>query len=62
MVQGNLDPLTLLAGGEALRSGVEEILNAAKGKPFIFNLGHGILKETPIDHVQELVRLVRSAR
>jgi uroporphyrinogen decarboxylase len=61
VLQGNLDPLALVAGGTALRNGVETILNAVKGKPFIFNLGHGILKETPIDHVDELVRLARSA-
>jgi uroporphyrinogen decarboxylase len=60
VLQGNLDPLALVAGGAALRSGVETILKAVKGKPFIFNLGHGILKETPIDHVHELVKLVRS--
>jgi uroporphyrinogen decarboxylase len=61
VLQGNLDPLALVVGGAALRSGVETILNTVKAKPFIFNLGHGILKETPIDHVHELVRLVRSA-
>jgi uroporphyrinogen decarboxylase len=62
VVQGNLDPLVLLAGGAALEEAVNVILTAVRGKPFIFNLGHGILKETPIDHVHELVRLVRSAR
>jgi len=59
VLQGNLDPLTLVAGGKALQDGVARILNAVRGTPFIFNLGHGILKETPIDHVHDLVRLVR---
>jgi uroporphyrinogen decarboxylase len=62
VVQGNLDPLVLVVGGAALQEGVNDILTAAHGKPFIFNLGHGILKETPISHVQELVKLVRNAR
>ena len=61
VLQGNLDPLALVAGGKALRDGVGKILDTTRCVPFIFNLGHGILKETPIDHVQELVRLVRSA-
>lgn len=61
-LQGNLDPLALVAGGAALQDGVEGILKATRGKPFIFNLGHGILPATPIEHVHELVRLVRGAR
>ena len=59
-LQGNLDPLALIAGGKALRDGVARILTATKGTPFIFNLGHGILPPTPIDHVHELVKLIRS--
>lgn len=58
-VQGNLDPLALLAGGEALESAVAHILSAFAGRPHIFNLGHGIIKETPIAHVERLVALVR---
>jgi uroporphyrinogen decarboxylase len=59
-VQGNLDPLVLLAGGAALDRAVEEILqNFARG-PFIFNLGHGILPETPIAHVEQTLRRVRN--
>ncbi|MDE2265533.1 MAG: uroporphyrinogen decarboxylase [Alphaproteobacteria bacterium] len=61
-LQGNLDPIALIAGGRALAEGVDNILEATRGVPFIFNLGHGILPETPIAHVEELVRLVRSAR
>ena len=59
-VQGNLDPLALLAGGVALDRAIDEILeNFAKG-PFIFNLGHGILPETPIAHVEQTLRRIRN--
>jgi uroporphyrinogen decarboxylase len=57
--QGNLDPLALVAGGEPLRNGVDAIRAAVRGRPHIFNLGHGILPETPPDHVAELVARVR---
>jgi len=60
-VQGNLDPIALVAGGKALDDSVDEILAALKGKAFIFNLGHGVLQETPIAHVERLVARVRSA-
>jgi len=62
VLQGNLDPVALIAGGRALADGVERILTATQDVPFIFNLGHGILPETPVKHVEELVRLVRSVR
>ena len=62
VLQGNLDPVALVAGGEALTESVALILAAMQGTPFIFNLGHGILPETPVAHVEELVRLVRGAR
>jgi uroporphyrinogen decarboxylase len=58
-VQGNLDPLALIAGGEALRSAVSRILDAFADRPHIFNLGHGIQQTTPIEHVEELVSLVK---
>jgi uroporphyrinogen decarboxylase len=58
-VQGHLDPILLVAGGEAMRDRVREILAAFAGGPHIFNLGHGIVPNTPIEHVAELVRLVR---
>ncbi len=58
-VQGNLDPLALLAGGEAMRGSVVRILDALAGRPHIFNLGHGILQETPIAHVDELMALLK---
>jgi uroporphyrinogen decarboxylase len=61
-VQGNLDPMALLAGGEALDREVEAVLEAFSGKPFIFNLGHGILPDTPISHVERMVARVRKAR
>ncbi|GLQ82463.1 uroporphyrinogen decarboxylase [Mesorhizobium huakuii] len=60
-VQGNLDPLRLVAGGKALSDGVEAILNALGEGPLIFNLGHGITPETPIAHVEAMVKQVRSA-
>lgn len=59
VLQGNLDPLALVAGGEALDSAVQRILDAFRGRPHIFNLGHGILPETPIAHVERLMELVR---
>jgi uroporphyrinogen decarboxylase len=58
-VQGNLDPLALLVGGTALDRSVDGILEAFSGGPFIFNLGHGVLPETPIAHVERLVARVR---
>ena len=60
-VQGNLDPLRLVAGGKALSDGVEAILKALGDAPLIFNLGHGITPETPIAHVEAMVKQVRSA-
>jgi uroporphyrinogen decarboxylase len=61
-VQGNLDPLLLVAGGPALQHRVRETLQAMPGVRFIFNLGHGIVPETPPEHVAQLVDLVRSAK
>jgi uroporphyrinogen decarboxylase len=58
-VQGNLDPLALLAGGAALDHGVDAVLEAFAGGPFIFNLGHGILPETPVAHVEQMLKRVR---
>ena len=60
VVQGNLDPLLLVAGGEALERRVGDILAACAGSPFIFNLGHGIVPQTPPANVARLVALVRS--
>lgn len=58
-VQGNLDPLALIAGGEALTQAARRILDAFAGRPHIFNLGHGILPDTPIAHVEQLLAQVR---
>ncbi|HEX7871492.1 MAG TPA: uroporphyrinogen decarboxylase [Sphingobium sp.] len=58
-VQGNLDPLALIAGGEALDSAIDTILAAFSGRPHIFNLGHGILPDTPIAHVEHLIGRIR---
>jgi uroporphyrinogen decarboxylase len=58
-IQGNLDPLALVAGGAALESAVTRILEAFRGRPHIFNLGHGIVPHTPIAHVEKLLSLVR---
>lgn len=60
VLQGNLDPIALIAGGATMRDGVAEILNSFRGKRFIFNLGHGVLPTTPIEHVSELMTLLRS--
>ena len=58
-VQGNLDPLALIAGGAALDRAVDATLAAFAARPFIFNLGHGILPETPIAHVEQMLKRVR---
>ncbi len=58
-VQGNVDPLALLAGGAALDREVDDVMAALSGGPFIFNLGHGILPETPIAHVEHMLKRVR---
>jgi len=58
-VQGNLDPIVLRAGGGALDRGVDAIMAALSGGPFIFNLGHGILPDTPIAHVEQMLKRVR---
>jgi uroporphyrinogen decarboxylase len=61
VVQGNLDPLLLVAGGAAMDARVREIVAAMAGLPFVFNLGHGIVPETPPENVARLVEVVRSA-
>ncbi len=59
VVQGNLDPLLLVSGGDQMNERIDEILDEMDGKRFIFNLGHGIVPETPPDHVAQLVKRVR---
>ena len=61
-VQGNLDPHVLVAGGAALDRAVDAVLAALAGGPFIFNLGHGILPQTPIAHVERMLARVRGGR
>ena len=62
-VQGNLDPITLFAPLDVLESRVKEILRAANGRPgHIFNLGHGIVPNTPVENVQAVVKMVREFR
>lgn len=59
VTQGNLDPLALIAGGDALDRSVDDILRATEGLPHIFNLGHGILPPTPIAHVERMLERIR---
>ncbi|WP_127598066.1 uroporphyrinogen decarboxylase [Nitratireductor alexandrii] len=59
-VQGNLDPLRLVAGGDALDRGVDRILERLSDGPLIFNLGHGITPQTPIAHVEAMIARVRA--
>jgi uroporphyrinogen decarboxylase len=58
-VQGNLDPLALVAGGAALDRAVDGVLETFAGRPHIFNLGHGIVPETPVAHVERMLARVR---
>ncbi len=59
-VQGNLDPMALLAGGPALDDAVKAIKSAFAGRPYVFNLGHGVHKDTPPAHVGRVMELIRS--
>jgi uroporphyrinogen decarboxylase len=60
-MQGNLDPMALVAGGAALTEETDAILRAMRGRPFIFNLGHGIVPQTPPEHVAALRERIRAA-
>lgn len=60
-MQGNLDPMALVAGGAALDEAADGILAAMRGRPFVFNLGHGIVPETPPEHVGALIARIRAA-
>ena len=61
-VQGNLDPIALLTGGDVLWRETNAILETLGDGPFVFNLGHGVVQQTPPEHVAELARLIRSWR
>lgn len=58
-IQGNLDPMRLRAGGDALNFGIDDILDNLSNGPFIFNLGHGITPEVPIAHVEQMLKRIR---
>jgi len=60
-IQGLLDPLRLIAGGNALNDGVDEIIENLGSGPLIFNLGHGITPQTPIAHVEQLIERIRGS-
>ena len=60
-LQGNLDPMALVTGGDAMRGETAAILDAMRSRPFVFNLGHGIVPQTPVEHVAALVEHVRAA-
>ena len=62
VLQGNLDPVRLLVGGEDMEAKAKDICERCRHRPFIFNLGHGILKDTPPEHVARLVKTVREFR
>ena len=59
-LQGNLDPELLVAGGPALRAEARALVEGMRGRPFIFNLGHGVEQPTPPEHVVELLSVVRA--
>lgn len=60
-VQGNLDPLAVLSGGEAMCREALAVREAGKGRAHVFNLGHGVMPQTPVEHVAELVKTVRES-
>lgn len=59
VLQGNLDPVALLCGGDALDHGIDDILHSTAGRALLFNLGHGVLPQTPIAHVENLIARIR---
>jgi uroporphyrinogen decarboxylase len=59
-LQGNLDPIAVVAGGDAMRAGAAAVRDALQGRPHVFNLGHGLVPQTPPEHVAALVGLVRA--
>jgi uroporphyrinogen decarboxylase len=58
-VQGNLDPMLLMVGGEPMAAEARRIMAAMAGRPHIFNLGHGVLQHTPPEHLARLVDIVK---
>jgi uroporphyrinogen decarboxylase len=61
-VQGNLDPLVLTAGGQALETAAKRLLDALGTGPFVFNLGHGVIPPTPPENVARLAEIIRGWR
>jgi len=61
-IQGNLDPIMLIAGGEAMDQAIDRILETCSRGPFVFNLGHGILPSTPPENVARLAERVKAWR
>ena len=59
-LQGNLDPLAVVAGGDAMHAATASILDSLRGRPHIFNLGHGLVPQTPPEHVAALVEQIRA--
>ena len=57
--QGNLDPMLLVIGGKQMKETTIKILEEMKDKNYIFNLGHGVLKQTPIDNVKKLIDIIK---
>ena len=62
VLQGNLDPMTLIDAGKKMQDSIAEILDVCSGRPHIFNLGHGITPETPVEHVDRLLEMIGAAR
>ena len=60
--QGNLDPLLLVSGGDSLKNAIDTIHQEMGGRPYIFNLGHGVLPQTPVEHVERCVEWVRELK
>ena len=58
-VQGNLDPMRLVIGGEGMERAIDRILSRLGGGPLIFNLGHGITPDAPVEHVEQMIARVR---
>jgi uroporphyrinogen decarboxylase len=61
-IQGNLDPLRVVAGGSALDEGVDAILERLGKGPLIFNLGHGITPQAPVENVQRMIDRIRGEK
>ena len=58
--QGNLDPLCLVSGGQQMKDEIKRIIDCFGDRPHIFNLGHGVVPQTPPEHVQDLIDFIRT--